>query len=277
MALLLKCADKTLDLSTPQVMGVLNITPDSFSDGGLFLDKEKALAQAMMMAEQGASIIDVGGESTRPGATPVSVQQEMDRVIPVIEALKSLPAIISIDTSKAAVMAEAVRAGAGLINDVYALQNEGCTETVANLGVPVCLMHMKGEPRTMQQNPEYEDVVDDVKQFLTERIAVCTAAGIAQEQILIDPGFGFGKSVQHNLTLVKRLREFQDLQRPILIGFSRKSTIGVLLNNKPLAERLYGSLALASLAQWQGASIFRVHDVAATVDTLKVVQAVLDV
>lgn len=272
---LLKCADKSLDLSTAQVMGILNITPDSFSDGGLFFDREKALQQASLMVEQGASIIDVGGESTRPGATPVSVQQELDRVIPVIELIKDLPAVVSVDTCKAEVMREAVNAGAALINDVCALKNEACLDTVAQLDVPVCLMHMQGEPRTMQSNPTYVDVVDDVKQYLSDRIRACETAGIKPERILIDPGFGFGKTVQHNLTLVKRLQEFQSLQRPILVGFSRKSTIGAVLGDRPPAERLYGSLALASLAQWQGASIFRVHDVAATVDVLKMGQAVM--
>ncbi|MDH5327864.1 MAG: dihydropteroate synthase [Gammaproteobacteria bacterium] len=276
----LHCADKALDLNTPQVMGVLNVTPDSFSDGGLFLDQEKALQQARLMVQEGASIIDIGGESTRPGATSVSEQEELDRVIPIIELLRrELPTIVSIDTSKAAVMREAVAAGAGLINDVAALRGEGCMAVAAQLNVPVCLMHMQGEPGTMQHQPQYENVVQEVKQFLEQRIAACIAAGMSRDKLLIDPGFGFGKSTQHNLSLVKHLHEFHSLACPILVGFSRKSTIGALLSAndipRPADQRLFGSLALASIAQWQGASIFRVHDVAATADVLKVGRALL--
>lgn len=271
----LRCAGKYLDLSNPQVMGILNITPDSFSDGGLFLHPQKALEQAELMHRQGASIIDVGGESTRPGAKAVGEQEELDRVIPVIEAIRDLPVVVSVDTSKALVMREAVKAGAGLINDVCALQNDGCKEAVSELKVPVCLMHMQGEPRTMQQNPQYGDVVSEVREFLANKVAQCEGAGIEPQQIIIDPGFGFGKTLEHNLALVKHLDQFHQLGKPLLLGFSRKSSIGMLLGDKPPQERLFGSVALAVLALWQGASIFRVHDVEATMDALKVVQAVM--
>ena len=269
----LDCAGKSLDLTSPQIMGILNVTPDSFSDGGLFLSQETALEQAHIMINEGAAIIDVGGESTRPGARPVSVQEELDRVIPIIEAIHNAsPVIISIDTNKHVVMREAVKAGAGLINDVCALRQDGALQTVADLGVPVCLMHMQGAPRTMQQNPQYSDVVVDVKNFLQQRIAACEQAGIERDNIIIDPGFGFGKTVQHNLTLVKRLSEFLAFDLPLLIGVSRKSSLGVILD-KPTEDRVSGSIAMAAIACWLGAHIFRVHDVKQTIDALKVCNA----
>ena len=270
----LVCADRTLDLSVPRIMGILNVTPDSFFDGGLFIAKEKAVVQARKMANEGADIVDVGGESTRPGAQPVSVQEEMDRVLPVIEAIhRELPVIISVDTSKPEVMREAVKAGAGMINDVYALRLPGAVSTVADLNVPVCLMHMQGEPRTMQQNPQYSDVIQAVRKFLQERIVECVNGGIDRTQIIVDPGFGFGKSVQHNLALVKNLAAFCALEFPVLVGFSRKSSIGAILESPP-DDRVFGSVSLAVIACWLGANIFRVHDVAATVDALKLCDAV---
>jgi len=265
----LNCAGKLLDLTQPQIMGVLNVTPDSFSDGGLFMSKEKALAQAQKLFNEGAAIIDVGGESTRPGATPVSAQEELDRVIPVIESIhKEIPVIISIDTSKPQVMLEAVKAGAGMINDVYALRQPGAVKTAADLDVPVCLMHMKGEPRTMQENPQYENVIADVKEFLAQRIQACEQGGVRRDNIIVDPGFGFGKTVQHNLTLVKHLPEFFTFSLPMMVGFSRKSTIGAILQNSA-GDRIVGSVSLAVIACWLGAQIFRVHDVKETVDALK--------
>jgi dihydropteroate synthase len=271
---ILDCGGKSLDLRTPQVMGILNVTPDSFSDGGLFISAERAIQQARRMVDEGAAIIDVGGESTRPGAKPVSVAEEIDRVIPVIEAIaRELPVVISVDTSKSKVMRAAVTAGAGLINDVRALREEGALNVVAELGVPACLMHMRGEPRSMQKNPHYLDVVSEVKSFLAERVSRCIEAGIARERLLIDPGFGFGKMTEHNLVLIKHLDAFLDMGLPVLMGVSRKSTIGAVLE-KPVEDRLPGSLALATLACWMGARIIRAHDVTATVDALKICQAV---
>jgi dihydropteroate synthase len=272
----LDCGGKPLRLDCPQIMGVLNITPDSFSDGGKFIGREAAIEHALAMVEAGAAIIDIGGESTRPGAAEVSVDEELARVIPVIEALSAtIPAIISIDTSKPQVMAAAVSAGAGLINDVRALQEPGAVDTVAGLAVPVCLMHMQGQPRTMQQNPQYQDVVEEVYGFLMQRVAVCEQHGIARERLLLDPGFGFGKSLQHNLRLLAHLERFHQAGLPLLVGMSRKSMLGMILD-KPVEERLYGSLALAAIAAWQGAQVIRVHDVAETVDVVKVVAAVLE-
>ena len=271
----LDCAGKPLDLSQPQVMGILNVTPDSFSDGGQFIAPEKAIAQARRMVAEGAAIIDIGGESTRPGAQPVSVDEELARVIPVIEAIApevSVP--ISIDTSKPEVMREAVNAGAGLINDVYALRQEGALEAAAEAGVPICLMHMQGEPRTMQTSPQYGDVVEDVSSFLEERISACEQADIQRDRIIIDPGFGFGKTLEHNLSLFKHLPELQQqLNLPLLVGVSRKSMIGTVLN-APIEERLHGSVALASLAAWMQMAVIRVHDVKASVDAVRMIQAV---
>ncbi len=270
----LDCADRPLDLSTPQVMGILNVTPDSFSDGGSYLRPEPALARARQMVAEGAAIIDVGGESTRPGAAAVGEQEELERVVPLVEMLAAeLPVPISVDTSKPAVMRAAVAAGAGLINDVYALRLSGALEAAAETGVPVCLMHMRGEPRTMQETPQYGDVVAEVMAFLAQRVAVCDTAGIGRERLLLDPGFGFGKASPHNLMLLRHLTEFSALGLPLLVGLSRKSMIGALLD-ATVQERLHGSVAAAVIAAWQGAAIVRVHDVKATVDAMKIVAAV---
>lgn len=272
----LDCAGRPLDLSCPQVMGILNVTPDSFFDGGLFMSKDMALKHAVTLAAEGAAIIDVGGESTRPGARPVSAQEEMDRVIPIIEAIHAeLPTPISIDTSKPQVMLAAVAAGAGLINDVRALQEPGALEAAIKAQVPVCLMHMQGEPQTMQQSPAYQSVVADVVQFLAARITVCTQAGMPSERIIIDPGLGFGKALAHNVALLSNLGDLLRLGHPLLIGVSRKSMIGALLNKKA-EQRLYGSLALATLAVWQGVSLVRAHDVAATLDAIRISARIRD-
>ncbi len=255
-------------------MGVINVTPDSFSDGGHFLSKDRALEQADAMVRDGVAIVDVGGESTRPGATEVSVAQELDRVIPVVSAIAAnLDVPISIDTSKPEVMREAVAVGAGLINDVRALREEGALAEAASLGVPVCLMHMQGEPRTMQANPHYDDVVGDIKVFLRKRANACIGAGIAPERLLLDPGFGFGKTLEQNTELLRRLDEFQDMAMPLVVGLSRKAMIGAILD-RAVENRLNGSLALAVIAAWQGASVVRAHDVAATVEALRVHDAI---
>ncbi len=269
------CAGQLLDLSQPKVMGILNITPDSFSDGGDFLSFDLAMGQVQRMVEEGAAIIDVGGESTRPGAQSVTEAEELNRVIPVIEGVAnnfSIP--ISIDTSKPNVMKAAVAAGAGLINDIQALQAPGAVEAVADLNVPVCLMHMQGEPRTMQQAPHYDEIVSEVKSFLAQRIECCIAAGISRDQLLIDPGFGFGKSLDHNLALLKDLQNITELDLPVLVGISRKSMIGELLD-EPADCRLFGGLAAAVLAVERGASIIRTHDVKPTVDALAVTTAIV--
>jgi len=268
------CAGKLLDISQPRVMGILNVTPDSFSDGGDFLSVDMAVAQANRMVEEGAAIIDVGGESTRPGAPAVSETEELDRVLPVIEGIAgSLSIPISIDTSKPNVMTAAVAAGAGLINDVMALQAPGAVEVVADLNVPVCLMHMQGEPRTMQENPQYGDVASEVKNFLAQRIGCCISAGISRDRLLVDPGFGFGKTLDHNLALLRDLQALAELGIPILVGLSRKSMIGTLLD-EPVNRRMWGSLAAAVLAAERGARIIRTHDVKPTVDALVVAAAV---
>jgi dihydropteroate synthase len=257
-------------------MGILNLTPDSFSDGGRFLARDAALRHAERMVEEGAAIIDIGGESTRPGAQPVSEAQELARVVPVIEALAGEIAVpLSIDTSKPAVMREAVAAGAGLINDVLALRSPGAIEAAADVSVPVCLMHMWGEPRSMQKDPHYEDVVSDVTSFLADRVSACEAAGIARTRLILDPGFGFGKTLDHNLSLLKRLPCLASLGLPLLVGISRKSMIGSLLDGAPIDERVNGSLAAAVLAVTRGAAIIRAHDVGQTVEALKVTAAVL--
>ncbi|MES9852707.1 MAG: dihydropteroate synthase [Candidatus Thiodiazotropha sp. L084R] len=271
---ILDCAGKPLDLSQPQVMGILNLTPDSFSDGGQFIAHNVALAYALRMVDDGAAIIDVGGESTRPGAQPVSAEEEMDRVIPLIEALAGEVSVpISVDTSKPQVMREAISAGAGMINDVMALREPGALSAAAEGGVPVCLMHMQGEPRTMQQSPEYGDVVAEVIEFLQKRVDACEAAGIAHDNLVIDPGFGFGKSVSHNFELLNKLELLEDLALPILVGISRKSMIGAILGDRPVEERLYGSLGAAVVAAMKGSAILRVHDVRATTDALAIVSA----
>jgi dihydropteroate synthase len=272
----LDCAGRLLDLSRPVVMGILNVTSDSFSDGGRFLNLDAAVAHADQMFAAGAALIDVGGESTRPGAAPVSEQQEIDRVIPVIEALRQrTDAILSIDTMKAGVMRAAVRAGAGLVNDVMALRAAGALEAVADGQAAVCLMHMQGEPRTMQHDPRYVNVVTEVRDFLRERVQACEAAGIARGRIAVDPGFGFGKTAAHNLALLKRLGTLVDDGLPVLVGLSRKSMLGKLLGRGP-DERVAGSVALASLAVFAGARIVRAHDVAATRDAVMITQAVLE-
>jgi dihydropteroate synthase len=263
-----------LDLSTSRVMGILNVTPDSFSDGGAFDMLENGLAQAALMLSEGADIIDIGGESTRPGAKPVSVQQELDRVIPVIESISQrFDTIISIDTSKAQVMTEAVNAGASMINDVRALQENGALDAAVAAKVPVCLMHMQGQPGMMQQAPCYDDVIKDVMLFLEQRISVCCEAGLVENQIIIDPGFGFGKSIEHNYQILARLETFHQLKVPVLAGMSRKSMIGNLLQRK-VDERLAGNIAVATIAAQKGAQIIRVHDVKETVDAVKIVKIV---
>lgn len=265
----LDCAGRILALDRPRLMGVLNVTPDSFSDGGRFIGVDDALRQAQAMAAAGADIIDVGGESTRPGAAPVSAAQELDRVLPVIEALvREVDAVVSIDTVKPAVMRAACAAGAGLINDVCALQRPGALAAAADSGAAVCLMHMQGEPRTMQANPRYDDVVAEVRAFLAGRLAACAEAGIGRDRCLVDPGFGFGKSLEHNLALLRNLRAFTDLGAPLLVGLSRKSLFAKLLEPEmgalaPL-ERAPAGVAAAALAVGQGAAIVRTHDVAAT-------------
>ena len=270
---ILRCGPKTLDLSRPVVMGVLNVTPDSFSDGGRFLPVEAAVAHGVRLAEEGAAIIDIGGESTRPGAAPVSVDEELRRVVPVVERLRAATqAVISVDTSKPEVIREAVAAGAGLINDVRALAEPGALEAAAASGCAVCLMHMQGDPRTMQRAPSYVDVVKEVKAFLDEHVQRCRAAGVSSDRIAVDPGFGFGKTLEHNLELLRRLRELHD-ELPVLVGLSRKSMVGTL-TGRGAGERVHGSIALAVIAALNGARIVRAHDVAATVDALKMVAAV---
>jgi dihydropteroate synthase len=270
-----------LDLTRPVVMGILNTTPDSFSDGGSYytgsaLDLDLVVHRAEQMLAEGAQIIDVGGESTRPGAVIVSEQEELDRVIPVVEVLvNKLGALVSIDTSTASVISESAKRGASLINDVRALQREGALLAAAASGLPVCLMHMQGQPDSMQQDPQYDDVIAEVSDFLRARIAACHAQGIPSERLILDPGFGFGKTLAHNLALLRRLPELGGLGYPLLVGMSRKSMVAQLLN-RPVDERLSGSLALAMLAAERGAAIIRVHDVAATVDVLKVLAAVIE-
>jgi dihydropteroate synthase len=269
----LRCGDKTLDLSRPVVMGVLNVTPDSFSDGGRFLPVEAAVAHGLRLVEEGATIIDIGGESTRPGATPVSVEEELRRVLPVVERLRQeTQAVISIDTSKPEVIREAAAAGAGLINDVRALTEPGALEAAAASGSAICVMHMQGDPGTMQRAPSYVDVVKEVKAFLDEHVQRCRAAGVSSDRIVVDPGFGFGKNLEHNLELLRRLRDLQG-EWPLLVGLSRKSMVGTLTGRSP-GERVHGSVALAVIASINGARIVRAHDVAATVDALKIVAAV---
>lgn len=273
---LLDCGGKLLDLRRPQVMGVLNVTPDSFSDGGRFFNPAAAQDRALQMVAEGAAIIDIGGESTRPGSLAVPIEEEMRRVVPLIEVLAPCISVpISIDTSKPEVMRAAAAAGAGLINDVRALREPWALQVASATGLPVCLMHMQGEPRTMQQAPEYADVVADVAVFLQERVRACTEAGIPRGRLLIDPGFGFGKTLAHNLALLRHLECLTDLGLPILAGISRKSMIGALAGRET-ADRLAGSLAAAVIAASKGARLIRAHDVAATRDALLVVSAVLN-
>jgi len=263
---------KGLQTSTnnTKVMGILNVTPDSFSDGGKFASFDNALIQVEQMISDGVDIIDIGGESTRPGAVDVTEADELSRVIPLLKAIKAKFDIkVSIDTSKAEVMSQAITHGADIINDVRALQNEGCLTVLANSDVPVCLMHMQGMPRTMQENPHYDDVIGEIKQFFIERIKVCEDEGINRERIILDPGFGFGKTLEQNYQLLAQLHQFSDLELPLLSGTSRKSMIGNLLQRN-VDERLAGSLTTAIIAAQQNASIIRVHDVKETVDALKV-------
>ncbi len=257
------------------IMGVLNITPDSFSDGGKYVSIDDAIISAQRMIDEGADIIDIGGESTRPGAKAVSALDEINRVIPVIEALNhSTDTPISIDTSKPEVMELAVKAGASMINDVCALSADGALETAAMLNVDVCLMHMQGSPRTMQKNPIYHDVIDDIKSFFSERIQACIDAGITKEKIILDPGFGFGKTLDHNLEILKRFDEFKSFGLPLLAGLSRKSMIGALLNDRNVDGRVVGSVAGAIIATQNGANIVRVHDVLETKDALTILGGV---
>jgi dihydropteroate synthase len=274
-ATVLDCNGRALTLDRPRVVGIINVTPDSFSDGGQFADVGAAVAHGLRLAEEGADMLDIGGESTRPGADDVSVEEELKRVIPVIEQLAartSLP--IAIDTSKPEVMRAAVAAGAGMINDVYALRREGAMDAVAALRVPVCLMHMQGEPRSMQDAPHYDDVVGEVHRFLTDRLFSCEISGIDRRKVMVDPGFGFGKDLEHNLALLRRLERFADLGSGVYVGLSRKSMIATLTGRKEPADRAAGSVAAALIAVQRGARMVRVHDVAATVDALKVWHAV---
>ncbi len=271
----LDCAGRILKLDRPQVMGIVNVTPDSFSDGGAHDTTEAAVAHALALVEEGADLLDIGGESTRPGADEVSLEEELRRVLPVIERLAARVQVpISIDTSKPEVMRAAVQAGAGMINDVYALRREGALDAAATLGVPVVLMHMQGEPRSMQAAPDYDDVVGDVHRFLAERIFAAEMAGIPKKRLVIDPGFGFGKDTTHNLQLLAQLERFVELGVPVLAGLSRKRSIGQLTGRDVPAERIFGSVAAHLIAAQRGAMIVRVHDVAATVDALKVWNAV---
>lgn len=270
----LDCNGRELALDRARIAGIVNVTPDSFSDGGRFLDPRRAIEQGLKLVDEGADILDVGGESTRPGAADVSAQDEIARVLPVIEALVQRTSIpIAIDTSKPEVMRAAVAAGAGLINDVCALRREGALDAAAELGVPVCVMHMQGEPRTMQDAPHYDDVVGEVHRFLAERLFACQMAGIDKKKILIDPGFGFGKTLEHNLALLRALARFPELA-PVLVGLSRKAAIGLLTGHQDPAARAAGSAAAALIAVQRGAAIVRVHDVAITRDALAVWQAV---
>lgn len=270
----LSCGSRVLDLSRPHVMGILNVTPDSFSDGGRHAGIDAVLRHAAAMVAAGATLIDVGGESTRPGARAVSPTEELERVAPVVEAIaRELDVIISVDTSTPAVMRESARLGAGLINDVRSLARDGALDAAADSGLPVCLMHMRGEPGDMQDDPRYDDVIDTVYDFLAERIAVCAAAGIAQERIVLDPGFGFAKTLSHNLSLFRHMERLHALGRPLLVGVSRKSMIGQALG-RDVTQRLYGSLGLAALAVTKGAHIVRVHDVPETVDVVRMIAAV---
>jgi dihydropteroate synthase len=274
-ATVLDCNGRPLTLDRPRVVGIVNVTPDSFSDGGQFSDLESAVAHGLRLAEEGADMLDIGGESTRPGADDVSVEDELQRVIPVIEQLvarTSLP--IAVDTSKPEVMRAAVAAGAGMINDVYGLRREGALDAAADLRVPICLMHMQGEPRSMQEAPHYDDVVGEVHRFLTDRLFACELAGIDRRKVMVDPGFGFGKDLEHNLALLRKLERFSDLGSGVYVGLSRKSMIGAITGHKNPTDRAAGSVAAALIAVQRGARMVRVHDVAATVDALKVWHAV---
>ena len=273
----MRFGSKELDLARPVVMGILNVTPDSFSDGGRFVVRDAAIRHAEDMVAAGASIIDVGGESTRPGAAEVAADQELDRVVPVLEAIATrLDVVLSVDTGKSMVMRAAVEAGAGLINDVYALRQEGALEAAAELDAAICLMHMQGTPATMQQDPQYDDVTRTVAGFLGDRIDACRTAGIDESRLLVDPGFGFGKNDAQNLELLSKLSRLQILGPPLLVGLSRKRLLGNL-TGRPTDQRLPAGIAAAVLAVERGARIIRTHDVAETVDALRIAQAVLEV
>ncbi len=272
---ILSSGDKKLDLATPKIMGILNVTSDSFADGGRYMQVDLAIEHALQMIQDGADIIDIGGESSRPGSLGISEQEELERVLPVLEKLRSeTDAFISVDTCKAGVMHQVIQAGADMINDINALLSAGAMQVIQQSSVAVCLMHKKGESSTMQQNPHYENVITEVKDFLKQRVEDCFQAGIYHDRIIVDPGFGFGKSIQHNLALLKNLKDLQDLGLPILVGWSRKATLGEILKCLP-ADRLHGSLAAAVIAIINGANILRVHDVKPTADALKVTAAVL--
>ena len=271
--MIIKAKNKSLDLSRPHVMAILNVTPDSFSDGGKFNSLDLALARVEKMIKAGVSIIDVGGESTRPGAPEVTLEDELERVIPVVRAIRAhYPDVwISVDTSKAEVIRQSVEAGADLINDIRSLTEPGALEVAAQANIPVCIMHMKGQPKTMQQNPQYDDLMQEVEQFLAERMAVCEAAGIARENIILDPGFGFGKTIEHNYHMLAHLEKFHKFGLPILAGLSRKSMIFKLLD-KPAAECANASVVCATIAAMKGAQIIRVHDFEETLEAMKVVE-----
>ncbi len=270
---MLHCGPFRLDLSRPLVMGIVNVTPDSFSDGGQYLRRDAALAHARQLIAEGADMLDIGGESTRPGAVPIGVQEELDRVIPVIEGLRGAPVPVSVDTYRPEVMRAALAAGAAMVNDIAALQQPGALEVVAASDAAVCLMHMQGKPQTMQAQPAYRDVVGEVRDFLRARIAAAEAAGVSRERIVADPGFGFGKALGHNLALLRDLAALRELGVPLLAGLSRKSMLGAL-TGQDVEHRLPASIAAAVIAAQRGASIVRVHDVRATVDALKILQAV---
>ena len=271
----IRMGSRFLDLDSPKVMGILNVTPDSFADGGKFFDHDLAIRQAERMRQEGAAIIDVGGESTRPGAKQISEGEELDRVMPVIEAIAGGPDVaISIDTSKPAVMKSAVEAGATMINDIYALRQDGAIEAASKLDAAVCLMHMQGQPGSMQDEPHYERIPGDIIEFLSERVAACQSAGIEADRIVIDPGFGFGKTHEHNVELLAGLKDLQDLGLPVLVGLSRKRTLGAL-TDRAVEDRLASGLAAAVLAVERGANIVRTHDVAETVDALGITHAVM--
>lgn len=274
----LQCGTRCLDLSQPVVMGILNVTPDSFSDGGRFLSRDAALAHARKLVADGAAMIDVGAESTRPGAAAITEQEELDRTLPVLEAIAAeLDVVISVDTSSPQVMREAARRGAGFINDVRALRREGALAAAAETGLPVCLMHMQGSPATMQQQPQYADIFATLNDFFSERIAACAAAGIDERRVIVDPGFGFGKTLEHNVVLLKNLDFLAAFNRPVLVGLSRKSMLGALLGGAPVQERLHAGIAAAAIAVMHGARIVRVHDVKETQDALRVAAALLNV